>query len=89
MKRAMDELERVDIHLARMASVKDDPTLRSTEDAEIASKVKGVARRMLDARLPGFFPREMRVPTETPAKGGWDHHWRPPPPPSQRAGKSS
>jgi large subunit ribosomal protein L40 len=77
MRRAMTELEHSYPHLAREANRKPDPSSRTEEETRLASKLKGFARRAMDARLPGLFPREMRPPTDTPPTGGWKHDWRP------------
>jgi large subunit ribosomal protein L40 len=77
MKGAMDELEKSWPHLAREANRKEVPEVRSEEEMRLAGRLKGFARRALDARLPGLFPREMRIPTDTPPVGGWDHDWKP------------
>lgn len=76
MKKAMTELEKVDRWLADEANRKDDPTKRTAEDLERLAKLRGIAKRGLDVRLPGLFPRDMRIPTDTPPKGGWDHDWK-------------
>ena len=77
MKKAMGELERGWPHLAREANRKEVPERWGEEEMRLAGRLKGFARRALDARLPGLFPREMRVPTDTPPTGGWDHDWKP------------
>jgi len=77
MKRAMEELERSYPHLAREANRKEVPERRTEEEMRLAGKLKGFARRALDARLPGLFPRELRVPTDTPPLGGWNHDYKP------------
>jgi large subunit ribosomal protein L40 len=78
MKRAMEELEKFDITLAKAAAKEFTPEEMSEEEREMSREVKGAQRRALDARIPGMFPRDMRVPTDTPPIGGWDHAWKPP-----------
>lgn len=73
----MEQLERCYPHLAREANKKLDPNQRNEEEAKMAGRLKGFARRAMDARVPGFFPREMRPPVDTPRIGGWDHEWKP------------
>jgi len=78
MRLAMVELEKSYPHLAREANFKPDPSSRTEEEMKLASKLKGIARRAMDARIPGLFPREMRPPTDTPPIGGWNHDWQSP-----------
>lgn len=77
----MTELARIDRRLAEGANRKVDPRARSEEEIETLSKLKGAARTMaaarIDGRIRGLFPREFRIPTETPPRDGWNHDWKP------------
>lgn len=77
MKRAMDELEKIDPHLFREANRREDPRQRGIAEIELAKTLRGVEKRAVESRLPGLFPRELRVPTDTPARDGWNYEWRP------------
>ncbi|KAH9997793.1 hypothetical protein BJV74DRAFT_254547 [Russula compacta] len=77
MKRAMDELEKTDPHLFREANRPEDPRQRGMAEIEFAKTLRGVEKKALESRLPGLFPRELRVPTDTPARDGWKYEWTP------------
>ena len=73
MKKAMDELEKIDPRLFREANRPEDPRQRSAAENEMAKKLRGVEKKALESRLPGLFPRELRVPTDTPSRDGWKY----------------
>ncbi|KAI0323078.1 hypothetical protein OF83DRAFT_10898 [Amylostereum chailletii] len=77
MKRAMDELEKIDPQLYREANRPVDPRERSAADVEAAKTMRVPERKAMEARLPGLFPRELRVPTDTPSRDGWSYEWTP------------
>jgi large subunit ribosomal protein L40 len=77
MKRAMDELQKIDPHLFKEANRLEDPRQRGGAEIELAKTLRGVEKKALESRLPGLFPRELRVPTDTPARSGWNYEWRP------------
>lgn len=77
MRKAMDELQKIDPHLYKEANRQADPRERSQADIEFAKTLRGPERRAMDARLPGLFPRELRVPTDTPSRDGWKYEWTP------------
>ncbi|KAH9065875.1 hypothetical protein EDB87DRAFT_900779 [Lactarius vividus] len=77
MRKAMDELEKIDPHLFKEANRVDDPRQRGVAETELAKTLRGVEKKALESRLPGLFPRELRVPTDTPARDGWNYEWRP------------
>jgi large subunit ribosomal protein L40 len=77
MKKAMDELEKIDPRLFREANRLEDPRQRSVAQTEMAKNLRGVEKKALESRLPGLFPRELRVPTDTPARDGWKYEWTP------------
>jgi large subunit ribosomal protein L40 len=77
MKKAMDELEKIDPRLFREANRPEDPRQRGAAEVEMAKNLRGVEKKALESRLPGLFPREMRVPTDTPSRDGWKYEWTP------------
>lgn len=78
MKHAVEELEKVDGRLYHWATVPRDPRRLIKPEAEALKAVKGAAKKALEARIEGLFPREMRAPTDSPSRAGWDHAWKPP-----------
>lgn len=64
---AMSELERIDTHRFKGCNMVEDPTARTKERSKVS--------RRNDSRLPGMFPREMRIPTNTPPRIGWVYDW--------------
>ncbi|KAA1471384.1 hypothetical protein DENSPDRAFT_799284 [Dentipellis sp. KUC8613] len=76
MKRAMDELEKIDPHLYKEANRVEDPRVRTQAEVELAKTLRGPERKALDARSPGLFPRELRVPADTPPRDGWNYSWK-------------
>jgi large subunit ribosomal protein L40 len=77
MKRAMDELEKIDPQLFSEASLREDPRQRGMAETKLAKTLRGVEKKVLESRPPGLFPRELRVPTDTPARDGWKYEWTP------------
>ncbi|KAH9968687.1 hypothetical protein BC827DRAFT_1367767 [Russula dissimulans] len=77
MSKAMDELEKIDPHLFKEANRQEDPRKRGAAETEMAKTLRGVEKKALESRLPGLFPRELRVPTDTPARDGWKYEWTP------------
>ena len=79
MKAAMTELERHHPSWYRSAKVKPDPRGVSKEDEAEFRLYRGTARTAVEARsIEGFFPRELRVPVDTPPRDGWQYDWAPP-----------
>jgi large subunit ribosomal protein L40 len=77
MRTAVDELEQVDSKLYEWATEKDTRRL-AKEESEMIKKLKGPARNAAEARVHGLFPREMRIPRDTPSQSGWDYSWKAP-----------
>ncbi|TFY83431.1 hypothetical protein EWM64_g584 [Hericium alpestre] len=77
MRKAMDALERIDPHLYKEANRVEDPRVRTQAEVELAKKIRGPERKALEARPPGLFPRELRAPTDTPPRNGWNYEWKP------------
>ncbi|KAF8079065.1 hypothetical protein FPV67DRAFT_94289 [Lyophyllum atratum] len=77
MRKAMEELERVDSRLYMEANKREDPRARTEAERELAKKLKTTEVRTLEARIRGLFPRELRVPTDTPPRSGWNYECKP------------
>lgn len=71
MRKAMVELEKLDPMLFREANRVEDPRELSDAKDEPTKKQKGGRR----GRLSGLFPMEMRLPTDTPSRTGWNYDW--------------
>ena len=70
-------LKEVDPRLYKLANVEEDPRDRSPEEVELAKTLRAPEKRALDSRIRGLFPRELRVPTDTPSRDGWNYDWKP------------
>ncbi|KAJ8509167.1 hypothetical protein ONZ45_g8636 [Pleurotus djamor] len=77
MKKAMEELEKIDSRLFMEANKPEDPRARSQAEVELAKSLKGSEKKTLEARIRGLFPRELRIPTDTPPRTGWNYEWKP------------
>jgi large subunit ribosomal protein L40 len=77
MKRAMDELEKIDARLYLEANKQEDPRARSAAEMELAKSLRSSELRTMEARIRGLFPRELRIPTDTPPLSGWNYDWKP------------
>ncbi|KAF5332629.1 hypothetical protein D9611_005069 [Ephemerocybe angulata] len=77
MREAMDELYKLDSQLYLQANRADDPRAKSAQEMEMAKKLKVSEVRTMDARIPGLFPRELKVPTDTPSRTGWNYDYKP------------
>jgi large subunit ribosomal protein L40 len=77
MEEAMDELYRLDSRLFLEANRSDDPRAKSAQEMELAKKLKMSEVKTLESRIPGLFPRELKVPTETPSRTGWNYEYKP------------
>jgi large subunit ribosomal protein L40 len=77
MHHAMDVLHEIDPHLYQEANVQEDPRKRSVAEVELGKTLKGSAQKVLDSRIRGLFPREIRIPTETPSREGWNYEFTP------------
>jgi large subunit ribosomal protein L40 len=77
MKEAMETLRELDTKLYAEANKEEDPRKRSDAELEILKNVKGTQKRALESRIRGLFPRELRVPTDTPPANGWNYNWKP------------
>lgn len=77
MKKAMEELEKIDPRLYMEANRTEDPRRRTEGEVEVAKTMRDVEKQALEARARGLFPRELKVPTDTPSKAGWNYNWKP------------
>ncbi|KAJ7508667.1 hypothetical protein B0H11DRAFT_38194 [Mycena galericulata] len=77
MRRAMDELKKIDLKLYMEANQVEDPRRRSEVEMEMMKNLPAMEARAFDARVRGLFPREMRIPADTPASKGWNYEWTP------------
>jgi large subunit ribosomal protein L40 len=78
MHRAMEELRLFDQDRFDQVNVLEDPRVRIPEQEAQIKLLKGPERQFIAGRIRGLFPREMRIPTSTPSRAGWDHGWRSP-----------
>jgi large subunit ribosomal protein L40 len=77
MRGAMELLREVDMFLYLGANEEEDPRARSEAEIELLKTMKGTERKALESRIRGLFPRELRIPTDTPSRDGWNYHWKP------------
>ncbi|KAF8579881.1 hypothetical protein K439DRAFT_1663053 [Ramaria rubella] len=78
MRNAMTELAKINPRLALEANKPEDPRVRTVADIALLSKLRGPERAIVEGRIRGLFPRELRIPTDTPPRDGWNHDWKPP-----------
>ncbi|KAF8807960.1 hypothetical protein BYT27DRAFT_6596908 [Phlegmacium glaucopus] len=76
MKKAMDVLHEIDPRLYMEANRPEDPRARSAVEMTMRKTMKASEVRALEARIRGLFPRELRMPTETPSRTGWKYEWK-------------
>lgn len=79
MRDAMAELSELNDELFREASRLDDPRVLTEEHKALLKSTRGGDKKALEGRLPGLFPREIRVPTDTHPRSGWNYDWEPTP----------
>lgn len=77
MKKAMGELEKIDSRLYMEANKPEDPRGWTPADLEKANSMRGSEKKAFEWRIRGLFPRELRLPTDTPSRDGWDYQWKP------------
>ncbi|KXN88913.1 hypothetical protein AN958_06784 [Leucoagaricus sp. SymC.cos] len=77
MKKAMEELEKIDTRLYMEANRQEDPRARTSAEMQLARNLRSSELRALEARIRGLFPRELRIPTEMPPFTGWNYEWTP------------
>ncbi|CAE6536199.1 unnamed protein product [Rhizoctonia solani] len=75
MKRAVEVLKELDpISYAEATRGVDSRRLTEAERERMKEKKRG-AKKKAESRVEGLFPREMRIPTDTPSRNGWNHAW--------------
>ncbi|OBZ68575.1 54S ribosomal protein L28, mitochondrial [Grifola frondosa] len=77
MRTAMETLREVAPKLYAEANKEEDPRVRSRLEIDVAKTLKGPERKALESRIRGLFPRELRIPSDTPPRGGWNYGWSP------------
>lgn len=77
MEEAMETLHRVAPDLWKEANKSEDPNGRSEKEQEIAKSLRGPERKAFESRIRGLFPRELRIPTDTPPTSGWKYDYTP------------
>ncbi|KAI0718885.1 hypothetical protein C8T65DRAFT_706557 [Cerioporus squamosus] len=77
MRGAMETLRQVAPALYAEANKEEDPRARSSGETELLKKLKGPEKKAVEARIRGLFPRELRMPTDTPPKNGWIYDFTP------------
>ncbi|KAI0094502.1 hypothetical protein BDY19DRAFT_981976 [Irpex rosettiformis] len=77
MKEAMDYLYELDPKLHAEANRVEDPRVRTPQEVQLLKTLKGQEKKAIESRIRGLFPRELRIPTETPSRDGWRHEWDP------------
>lgn len=78
MHRAMAELRIFDYDRYEDVNNVEDPRARSQAEQLRLKNLKGPERQYIEGRIRGLFPREMRIPTSTPSRAGWNHDWKSP-----------
>ena len=79
MRNAMVELEKLDPRLALEANRPEDPRVRTAAETALLTTLRGPEKKSTEGRIRGLFPRELRAPTDTPSKDGWNYDWKGPP----------
>ena len=77
MKEAMEALRELDTRLYLEANKEEDPRQKSDAEKELLKNIKGSEKRAIESRIRGLFPRELRIPTDTPPTSGWKYDWNP------------
>ncbi|KAI0785295.1 hypothetical protein BC629DRAFT_1593778 [Irpex lacteus] len=78
MKEAMDYLYELDPKLHAEANKVEDPRVRTPQEVQLLKTLKGQEKKAIESRIRGLFPRELRIPTDTPSRDGWRYDWDPP-----------
>ncbi|KAF8604076.1 hypothetical protein BDV93DRAFT_522886 [Ceratobasidium sp. AG-I] len=75
MVRAVEALEKLDpVSYAEAVRGVDSRRLSEAERERMKEMKRG-AKKKAESRVEGLFPREMRIPTDTPSRDGWNHGW--------------
>ncbi|KAG8706398.1 hypothetical protein FRC08_001083 [Ceratobasidium sp. 394] len=78
MVRAVEVLRGLDPVSYAEATRGVDSRRLSEAERERIKEMKRAARKKAESRIEGLFPREMRIPTDTPRRDGWNHGWTAP-----------
>ncbi|KII94021.1 hypothetical protein PLICRDRAFT_36249 [Plicaturopsis crispa FD-325 SS-3] len=76
MHRAMEELRSIDMELYKEANRQEDPRARTKDEVERLPTMRASEKKALDARIRGLFPRELRPPSDTPPRDGWNYDYK-------------
>ncbi|TFK17373.1 hypothetical protein FA15DRAFT_698464 [Coprinopsis marcescibilis] len=76
MKEAMDELHCLDTKLYLEANKPEDPRARSQVEMALMKQLRISEARILESRIRGLFPRELKIPTDTPSRAGWNYDYK-------------
>lgn len=77
MQEAMDALYELDPKLYAEANKEEDPRVRSSQEVQVLKSLKGQEKKAIESRIRGLFPRELRIPSDTPSRDGWRYDWEP------------
>ena len=77
MKKAMEKLRELDPKLFYEANKEEDPRGRSPQEAELYKTLRGAEKKAFESRIRGLFPRELRIPTDSPPRDGWTYDYTP------------
>lgn len=77
MQEAMDTLYELDPKLFSEANKEEDPRVRSPQEIQLLKSLKGQEKKAIESRIRGLFPRELRMPSDTPSRDGWRYDWQP------------
>ncbi|CAE6420482.1 unnamed protein product [Rhizoctonia solani] len=75
MRKAVEVLKELDPVSYAEATRGVDSRRLSEAERERMKEMKRGARKKAESRVEGLFPREMRMPTDTPSRNGWNHGW--------------
>jgi large subunit ribosomal protein L40 len=78
MVRAVEVLQNLDPVSYIEATRGVDSRRLSEAERERMKEMKRGAKKKAESRVEGLFPREMRIPTDTPSRDGWNHGWTAP-----------
>lgn len=77
MRQAMDKLAEIDPHRFTEANQSENPRSRSPEERAMLREMNPAEQRAAQARIRGLFPREMKAPSDTPSRDGWNYNYNP------------
>ena len=74
---ASKEQKREEVSPEVPAEVKDSIAAADKEPEAAANTEAVEEKKAVEARIRGLFPRELRMPTDTPPKNGWTYDFTP------------